>query len=283
MGVLADAAIGHDGGMTQYRAVFDAAVSFANGGGIQAQAFRVDVPGPEVTEDEVARLFTVSLDLLMTESVQISNLQIVHEAHRGTRGGPSDDGARSAAASVEERCAELTTPLDINAGDATPLTDGAVVRPARPGDEDPLLAAIVALAEYEREADSVKNTTALIRRALFDENPNAFAHVVERDGEIVGVAIWFLTYSTWTGRHGIWLEDLFVYQSERGRGYGLALIRELAAICLKRGYPRLEWTVLDWNTPSIDFYRSIGAEPLDEWTTQRVTGEALERLGGGQV
>ncbi len=101
---------------------------------------------------------------------------------------------------------------------------------------------------------------------------------MERDGEIVGIAIWFLTYSTWTGRHGIWLEDLIVDEAQRGRGYGKALIASLAAVCVEREYTRLEWTVLDWNAPAIAFYRSLDATPMDEWTTQRLTGDALAAL-----
>ncbi|BDV31433.1 GNAT family N-acetyltransferase [Microbacterium terricola] len=158
------------------------------------------------------------------------------------------------------------------------LTDGAVLRAARPGDEDGILACIQALADYEREPDAVENTAESVRATLFGEAPHAFAHVVERQGRIVGIAVWFLTYSTWTGTHGIWLEDLFVDQAERGRGFGKALIASLAEVCVARGYRRLEWTVLDWNTPSIDFYRAIGAVPMDEWTTQRLTGDALETL-----
>ena len=94
----------------------------------------------------------------------------------------------------------------------------------------------------------------------------------------MGIAIWFVTYSTWTGRHGIWLEDLFVDQHQRAFGYGKALLASLAAVCIERGYSRFEWTVLDWNEPSIGFYRAIGAEPMSEWTTQRLTGEALANL-----
>ncbi|WP_125131660.1 GNAT family N-acetyltransferase [Microbacterium sp. 10M-3C3] len=158
------------------------------------------------------------------------------------------------------------------------LDDRTVLRPARPGDEAGILAAIVALAVYEREPDAVENSEADLRESLFGPSPRAFAHVVERDGAILGIAIWFLTYSTWTGRHGIWLEDLWVAESERGRGYGKALLASLAAECVERGYSRLEWTVLDWNAPSIAFYRSVGAEPMDEWTTQRMSGAALEAL-----
>lgn len=156
--------------------------------------------------------------------------------------------------------------------------DGAVLRAAVPGDETGILRCIHALAVYEREPDAVENTEEALRATLFGADPKAFAHVVEREGAIVGIALWFLTYSTWTGRHGIWLEDLFVDETQRGRGYGKALIASLAEVCVERGYPRLEWTVLDWNAPSIAFYRSIGAEPMDEWTTQRMTGARLREL-----
>ncbi len=158
------------------------------------------------------------------------------------------------------------------------LPGDAVLRAARPGDEAGLLAAIRGLAVYEREPDAVANTEAAIAETFFGPDPKAFAHVVEREGEIVGIAIWFLTYSTWTGRHGIWLEDLYVDEGQRGRGYGKALIASLAALCVARDYTRLEWTVLDWNAPSIAFYRSLHAVPMEEWTTQRLTGEALAAL-----
>lgn len=162
------------------------------------------------------------------------------------------------------------TPLDLAAD--------AVLREARPGDEAGTLRMIQALADYEREPDAVRNTTEMIAETLFGADPKAFAHVVEREGRIVGIAIWFLTYSTWTGRHGVWLEDLIVDEAERGRGYGKALIASLAGVCVERGYTRLEWTVLDWNAPSIAFYRSLGAAPMDEWTTQRLTGDELAAL-----
>jgi GNAT superfamily N-acetyltransferase len=158
------------------------------------------------------------------------------------------------------------------------LSDGAQLRPARPGDQPGILALIHALAAYEREPDAVENTEGMLTTTLFGDEPRAFAHVVEREGAIVGIAIWFLTYSTWTGTHGIWLEDLYVDEAQRGRGYGRALMAALAAECVERGYRRFEWTVLDWNEPSIGFYRSIGAEPLDEWTTQRLTGDRLIAL-----
>lgn len=163
----------------------------------------------------------------------------------------------------------------------TTLSDGAVLRASRPGDVAGILSRIRELAVYEREPDAVQNTAKLLTTTLFGPEPRAFAHVVERDERIVGIAVWFLTYSTWTGRHGIWLEDLFVSEDQRGRGYGKALVAALAAICVEREYPRLEWTVLDWNTPSIDFYRSIGAAGMEEWTTQRLTGQALASLARG--
>ena len=158
------------------------------------------------------------------------------------------------------------------------LPDGATLRAARPGDEAGILAMIRALAVYEREPDAVDNTVEALTASLFGPDPRVFTHVVEREGVIVGIAMWFVTYSTWTGRHGIWLEDLYVDEPERGRGYGRALIASLAAVCIERDYSRLEWTVLDWNAPSIAFYRSLGAVPMDEWTTQRLTGDGLERL-----
>jgi GNAT superfamily N-acetyltransferase len=158
------------------------------------------------------------------------------------------------------------------------LPDGALLRAAQPGDEPGILDCIHALAVYEREPDAVENTAEALTATLFGDEPRAFAHIVQRDGAIVGSAIWFLSYSTWTGRHGIWLEDLIVDEQQRGRGYGKALLASLAAVCVERGYSRLEWTVLDWNAPSIAFYRSIGAAPMEEWTTQRLAGAALEKL-----
>lgn len=161
---------------------------------------------------------------------------------------------------------------------ARSLPDGAILRPARPGDENGILACIVALAVYEREPGAVENSVEALRGALFGPDPRVFAHVVERHGDIVGIAVWFLTYSTWTGRHGVWLEDLYVDTDQRGRGYGRGLLAALAALCVARGYARLEWTVLDWNAPSIAFYRSLGATPMAEWTTQRVDGDTLAAL-----
>ncbi|WP_017556758.1 GNAT family N-acetyltransferase [Nocardiopsis baichengensis] len=156
-----------------------------------------------------------------------------------------------------------------------------MIRPARPDDVPVILKLIRELAEYEREPDAVEATEADIERALFGEGAAAHAHIAEADGEAVGFALWFLNFSTWTGRHGIYLEDLYVRPEMRGRGLGKALLTELARLCVERGYRRLEWSVLDWNTPSIAFYRSLGAEPMDGWTVHRLDGEALGRLGGG--
>lgn len=161
----------------------------------------------------------------------------------------------------------------------TDLRDGAVLRPARTGDEAGILACIQALADYEREPDAVDNTVDLISETLFGDDPRAFAFVVAGpEGEIRAIAIWFLTYSTWTGRHGIWLEDLYVHERYRSNGYGVALLAALAAECVEKQYSRLEWTVLDWNEPAIGFYRALGAEAMEEWTTRRVTGDALTAL-----
>jgi len=159
--------------------------------------------------------------------------------------------------------------------------DDAVLRRAQPGDEGGILACIQALADYEHEPDAVVNTASALQQTLFGPNPNVFAHVVDKDGEIVAIAIWFLNYSTWNGTNGIYLEDLFVQESERRRGYGHALLTRLARIAVERGYGRLEWSVLDWNAPSIAFYRSIGAIGMEEWTVQRLTGDPLRTLADG--
>jgi len=152
------------------------------------------------------------------------------------------------------------------------------IRPAAAGDVPRILALIRELAEYERSLDQVTATEDDLRAALFAAQPAVFAHVAVADGEVVGFALWYLNFSTWLGRPGIYLEDLYVTPAMRGRGIGKALLAELAAICVRRGYGRLEWWVLDWNTPAIGFYRSIGAEPMSEWTVQRLTGPALSRL-----
>ncbi|MGW7141334.1 N-acetyltransferase family protein [Streptomyces xanthophaeus] len=157
-----------------------------------------------------------------------------------------------------------------------------MIRSARVTDVPALLAMIRELAEYEKSLHEVRTTEEQLREALFGARPAAFSHVAETaDGEVVGFSIWFLNFSTWRGVHGIYLEDLYVRRGVRGGGYGKALLAELARTCVERGYDRLEWSVLDWNTPAVDFYRSVGAVPMDEWTVNRLTDDALRRLGGG--
>ncbi len=155
------------------------------------------------------------------------------------------------------------------------------IRVAEPADVPVLLALVRELAAYEREPDAVEATEADLHRALFVER-GASAHVALAGGEVVGFALWYPTFSTWTGRTGLWLEDLFVRPAARGTGLGRALLQALAAECVQRGWPRLEWWVLDWNEPAIGFYRSLGAVPQDEWTTFRVAGDALRNLGNEQ-
>ena len=154
------------------------------------------------------------------------------------------------------------------------------IRPATPDDAATMLRFIRELAAYEREPDAVEMTEPMLRAALFGASPAAEALIAERDGESIGFALFFHTFSTWTGRRGLWLEDLYVTPEARGSGAGAALLRALAGLALDRGCPRLEWTVLDWNTPALEFYRAKGAVPQDEWTTQRVTGAALQALAG---
>ncbi|GGK46456.1 GNAT family N-acetyltransferase [Salinarimonas ramus] len=154
------------------------------------------------------------------------------------------------------------------------------IRPARHGEAGLVHGFIMELAAYERLAHEVEATEASVAEALFGESPRVFCDIAEWGGEPVGFALWFYNFSTFTGRHGIYLEDLFVRESARGRGIGKALLARLAARCREEGLARLEWWVLDWNAPSIAFYRALGAIPMDEWTVMRVTGDALERLAG---
>lgn len=156
--------------------------------------------------------------------------------------------------------------------------NGGVIRPARPGEAGVVLAFIRALADYEKRLHEVTSTEAMIDAALFGDAPRAFCDLIEEEGRPVGFALWFYNFSTFEGKHGIYLEDLFVLPEARGRGYGKALLAHLARRCVAEGLGRLQWWVLDWNTPSIDFYRGLGARPMDEWTVMRVDGEALVRL-----
>lgn len=135
------------------------------------------------------------------------------------------------------------------------------------------------LAVYEKSGDLVSFTTAQLEESFFGDHSSVFCDLVETDqGEATGFAVWFLNFSTWTGTNGIFLEDLFIKPELRGQGYGKALLAHLARECVAKGYHGLQWSVLDWNTSSIDFYRSLGAEAMDEWTVYRVTDDALARL-----
>ncbi len=153
------------------------------------------------------------------------------------------------------------------------------VRRARPEDVPAIVELIYGLAEYERAADECHVTAEQLQSALFGDSSAVFCHVAEREGEVAGCALWFLSFSTWRGVHGIYLEDLFVRPETRGTGLGKALLTALAQECVTNGYERLEWSVLNWNTPAIDFYKSLGAKPQDEWTVYRLTDEALTNLG----
>jgi GNAT superfamily N-acetyltransferase len=154
------------------------------------------------------------------------------------------------------------------------------LRAARPGEAGLVLSLVRELADYERLAHEVDASEADLDRALFGDQPRAFCDIAEWEGEPAGFALWFYNFSTFRGRHGIYLEDLFVRPAHRGRGIGRALLGRLARRCLDEGLPRLEWWVLDWNEPALAFYRSLGAEPMTEWTVQRMTGQALARLAG---
>ncbi|PWI16395.1 GNAT family N-acetyltransferase [Streptomyces sp. Act143] len=159
-----------------------------------------------------------------------------------------------------------------------------MIRTATPADVPVIHTLVRELAEYEKAPEEAKATPEQLHEALFGERPAAYAHIAEDDttGEPVGFALWFLNFSTWRGVHGIYLEDLYVRPTARGAGHGKALLTELARICVERGYQRLEWSVLDWNAPSIAFYEALGARPQDEWTVYRLTDGALAELGAGR-
>lgn len=152
------------------------------------------------------------------------------------------------------------------------------IRSAVISDISPILQLIRGLAEYEKALNEVVATEENLIASLFCESPQVFCHVATSDDKVVGIAVWHLNYSTWLGKHGMYLEDLYVLPEKRGHGHGMALLKELAKICVQRDYERLQWWVLDWNEPSIEFYKSIGAVSMDEWTVFRVSGEPLKRL-----
>jgi GNAT superfamily N-acetyltransferase len=152
------------------------------------------------------------------------------------------------------------------------------VRPARPQDVPAVVAMVHELADFERSADQCHLTEDQLHAALFAAEPGVFAHVaVPAAGEPVGFALWFRNFSTWEGTHGLYLEDLYVRPSARGTGAGAALLATLAAICVERGYRRMEWVMLEWN-PAADFYGALGATVTEDWVPYRLTGPALRRL-----
>ncbi|GAB4067091.1 GNAT family N-acetyltransferase [Ancylobacter sonchi] len=155
-----------------------------------------------------------------------------------------------------------------------------VLRPARPEDAALVFAFVCELAEYEQLLHEVAATEADIAAALFGANPRAFCDIAEWEGAPAGFALWFYNFSSFVGRHGIYLEDLFVRPAFRGRGIAKALMQHLARRCLDEDLGRFEWSVLNWNEPAIRVYRALGAEPKSEWTLQSVSGEALRRLAG---
>jgi GNAT superfamily N-acetyltransferase len=158
---------------------------------------------------------------------------------------------------------------------------GTVIRAATAADAAQILAFIRALAVYERAPDAVVATEEGLLRDGFCPNPFYQCLIAEHDGRPAGFALYFFNYSTWVGRPGIYLEDLFVLPELRGLGIGKALLKQVAAVAVEKGCQRLQWEVLDWNTPAIDFYRAMGAEFLDEWRNVRLTGEAINRLAEG--
>jgi GNAT superfamily N-acetyltransferase len=152
------------------------------------------------------------------------------------------------------------------------------VRPIRPDDVPAVVALVRELADYERALHEARLTAEQLTGVLFGDSPALFCHVAEEDGEVVGMALWFLNFSTWRGTHGIYLEDLYVQPQHRGHGLGRELLGTLAAVCVERGYSRLEWSVLDWNEDAHAFYAAAGAVPMDEWTVWRLTDDALQKL-----
>jgi len=152
------------------------------------------------------------------------------------------------------------------------------IRRACPDEAGLVLSLVRELAEYEKLSHEVEATEAMLGAALFGEHPRLFCEIAEWNGEVAGFAVWFSNFSTFSGRSGIYLEDLFVRPAQRGNGIGKALLAHLAKQCVANGWSRLQWSVLDWNTPSIEFYKSLGADMMDEWTTCRLGGPALMAL-----
>ena len=153
-----------------------------------------------------------------------------------------------------------------------------IVRPATIADLPDIFKYIHALAEYEKAPDEVALSLDDLEQSFFGENPQVYCLLSQEADVVTGIAIWHLNYSTWLGKHGLYLEDLFVDPKYRGAGHGKALLVRLAQICVERGYPRFQWWVLDWNEPAIDFYKSFGAVAMDEWTVFRLSGDPLKKL-----
>jgi len=153
-----------------------------------------------------------------------------------------------------------------------------IVRPATIADLPDIFKYIHALAEYENAPDEVVLSLDDLEQSFFGENPQVYCLLSQEANVVTGIAIWHLNYSTWLGKHGLYLEDLFVDPKYRGAGHGKALLVRLAQICVERGYPRFQWWVLDWNEPAIDFYKSFGAVAMDEWTVFRLSGDPLKKL-----
>jgi GNAT superfamily N-acetyltransferase len=158
-----------------------------------------------------------------------------------------------------------------------------LIRAAREDDINLIFELVRDLAEYEKLADAVDATPDMIAAALFGREPRVFCDIAECNGDAAGLAIWFLNFSTFRGRHGIYLEDLFVRPAYRGRGLGKALMAQLARRCVEQGLARFEWSVLDWNAPSIAFYKSIGAAVMDDWKICRLSGPALQAFGANEA
>lgn len=154
-----------------------------------------------------------------------------------------------------------------------------LIRPAKLSDSELVFQLVAELAEYEKLTGELDATNESLAAALFCESPRVFCEIAERHGEAAGLSVWFYSFSTFRGRHGVWIEDLFVRPAFRGLGVGKALVASLAHRCVTEKLGRLEWSVLDWNAPSIGFYKGLGARMMDQWTNCRLDGEALARLG----
>lgn len=177
-----------------------------------------------------------------------------------------------------------TWPLPVAEMQTTAIASvpGLVLRPAQASDAALILRFIIELAVYEKEPDAVVTDEAGIAASLFGEGATARALIAELDGAPVGYAVWFANYSTWLGRNGLYLEDLYVTPAVRGRGVGKAILRHLAGLAVASACGRMEWSVLDWNAPAIAFYESVGARPQSEWTVYRLAGDALQAFAGGR-